>query len=61
MLDRLRAKPGGAAFAVTLGAMSRAAAGTCYGLVYLVFNTIFNLLPADGASRRRAALSLPTR
>lgn len=51
MLERLRAKPGGAALAVALGDMSRATTGRRYGLVYLVFNTIFNLLTADDQVR----------
>jgi hypothetical protein len=44
MLERLRARPGGAALNVTLGDMSRAGTGRRYGLVYLVFNTIFNTI-----------------
>jgi SAM-dependent methyltransferase len=51
MLERLRAKPGGDGIAVTLGDMSRATTGRRYGLVYLVFNTIFNLLTADDQIR----------
>lgn len=51
MIERLRAKPGGAQIEVTLGDMSRASTGKRYGLVYLVFNTIFNLLTADDQIR----------
>lgn len=51
MVERLRAKPGGAALSVTLGDMSHATTGERYGLVYLVFNTIFNLLTADDQIR----------
>jgi SAM-dependent methyltransferase len=51
MLERLRAKPGGERVEVTLGDMSRATTGRRYGLVYLVFNTIFNLLSADDQVR----------
>ena len=51
MVVRLRAKPGGAGIAVTLGDMSVATTGRRYGLVYLVFNTIFNLLTADDQIR----------
>lgn len=51
MVERLRAKPGGAALSVTLGDMSRATTGQRYELVYLVFNTIFNLLTADDQIR----------
>jgi SAM-dependent methyltransferase len=47
MIERLRAKPGGDQIHVTTGDMSTAGTGKLYGLVYLVFNTIFNLLTAD--------------
>jgi SAM-dependent methyltransferase len=48
MVDRLREKPGGNAVEVTIGDMSRVATGRRYGLVYLVYNTIGNLLTQDG-------------
>lgn len=51
MIERLRAKPGGDQFNVTLGDMSVVTTGQQYGLVYLVFNTIFNLLTADDQIR----------
>jgi SAM-dependent methyltransferase len=51
MVARLRAKPGGEGIDVTLGDMSVATTGRRYGLVYLVFNTIFNLLTADDQVR----------
>ncbi len=51
MVARLRAKPGGDRINVTLGDMSVATTGQRYGLVYLVFNTIFNLLTADDQVR----------
>jgi SAM-dependent methyltransferase len=51
MVERLQAKPGGDQIDVTLGDMSTTAAGKQYGLVYLVFNTIFNLLTADDQIR----------
>ena len=51
MVERLRAKPGGDQVNVTVGDMSVAATGHQYGLVYLVFNTIFNLLTADDQIR----------
>ena len=51
MAARLRGKPGGDRIDVTLGDMSVAATGRRYGLVYLVFNTIFNLLTADDQVR----------
>ncbi len=51
MVERLRVEPGGAALDVAIGDMSRVALGRRYGLVYLVFNTIFNLLTADDQVR----------
>lgn len=51
MVARLRAKPGGDQISVLMGDMSIAATGRQYGLVYLVFNTIFNLLTADDQIR----------
>jgi len=51
MVARLRAKPGGEQLTVTIGDMSVATTGQRYGLVYLVFNTIFNLLTADDQIR----------
>ena len=47
MVDRMREKPGGDAIDVTMGDMSRVTTGCRYGLVYLVFNTIGNLLSQD--------------
>ena len=47
MVDRLREKPGGDQVEVTMGDMSRVGTGRTYGLVYLVFNTIGNLLTQD--------------
>ncbi len=51
MVERLRAKPGGDQINITIGDMSVATTGYRYGLVYLVFNTIFNLLTADDQIR----------
>lgn len=51
MVARLRAKPGGDQINITMGDMSVATTGHQYGLVYLVFNTIFNLLTADDQIR----------
>lgn len=51
MVESLRSRPGGEQIQVTLGDMSRATTGRQYGLVYLVFNTIFNLLTADDQVR----------
>jgi SAM-dependent methyltransferase len=51
MVERLRAKPGGDQISITIGDMSVATTGHQYGLVYLVFNTIFNLLTVDDQIR----------
>lgn len=51
MVEQLRAKPGGDQVNITVGDMSVAATGHQYGLVYLVFNTIFNLLTANDQVR----------
>lgn len=51
MVDQLRRKPGGAHVAVTPGDMSTATTGETYRLVFLVFNTIFNLLTQDDQVR----------
>ncbi len=51
MVVRLREKPGGAEMNVVLGDMSRVGTGERYPLVYLVFNTIFNLLTQDDQVR----------
>jgi SAM-dependent methyltransferase len=51
MVERLRAKPGGDRISITMGDMSVATTGQQYDLVYLVFNTIFNLLTADDQIR----------
>lgn len=47
MVDRLREKPGSDGVDVTMGDMSRVTTGRSYGLVYLVYNTIGNLLTQD--------------
>lgn len=47
MADRLRAKPGAEAVEVTLGDMTSTRVPGSFGLVYLVFNTIKNLLTQD--------------
>jgi SAM-dependent methyltransferase len=47
MVERLHARPGGDQIQVTMGDMSTAVTGKRYGLVYLIFNTIFNLLTVD--------------
>jgi SAM-dependent methyltransferase len=51
MIARLRAKPGGATLTVRIGDMADATAGAGYRLVYLVFNTLFNLLSQDAQVR----------
>jgi SAM-dependent methyltransferase len=48
MVDRMREKAGGDAVEVTMGDMSRVSTGRTYGLVYLVYNTIGNLITQDG-------------
>jgi hypothetical protein len=51
MVDRMREKPDGSSVEVTMGDMSGVATGRTYGLVYLVFNTIGNLLTQDDQVR----------
>jgi SAM-dependent methyltransferase len=51
MVDRMREKPGGGAVDVTMGDMARVTTGRTYGLVYLVYNTIGNLLTQDDQVR----------
>jgi SAM-dependent methyltransferase len=60
MIDRLRAKPGGDAIPVALGDMTTTRVEGSFGLVYLVFNTISNLLTQDAqvACFRNAAAHL---
>jgi SAM-dependent methyltransferase len=47
MVDRLREKPGGDGLHVVIGDMASASMGRTYGLVYLVYNTIGNLITQD--------------
>ena len=47
MIARLRAKPGGDQIAVTLGNFADVPVQGSYRLIYLVFNTLFNLLTQD--------------
>jgi hypothetical protein len=51
MVDRMREKPDGNNVEVTIGDMSRVTTGRTYGLVYLVYNTIGNLLTQDDQVR----------
>jgi SAM-dependent methyltransferase len=47
MVAQLRAKPGGDRISVTLGDMADVPVGGTYALIYIVFNTLFNLLTQD--------------
>jgi hypothetical protein len=47
MVAGLRAKPGGDRVAVTLGNFADVAISGAYRLIYVVFNTLFNLLTQD--------------
>lgn len=47
MVQRLRAKPGGAEIEVTIGDFATASLGRQFTLAYLVFNTIMNLTTLD--------------
>jgi SAM-dependent methyltransferase len=51
MVDRMHEKPDGRKVEVTMGDMSRVTTGRTYGLVYLVYNTIGNLLTQDDQVR----------
>jgi SAM-dependent methyltransferase len=51
MVDRMREKPDGDNVEVTIGDMSRVTTGRTYRLVYLVYNTIGNLLTQDDQIR----------
>ena len=47
MLDELRRKPGGDALPVIIGDMATTTVPGTYNLVYLVFNTLSNLIEQD--------------
>jgi SAM-dependent methyltransferase len=47
LVDLLRAKPGGEALDVTIGDFADVAVPGTYGLVFVVFNTLFNLTTQD--------------
>lgn len=51
MVARLRAKPGGDQIAVTIGDFSEVAVPGSYRLIYVVFNTLYNLLTQDDQVR----------
>ncbi len=57
MVERLRAKPGGDAVAVTLGDFTDVPVEGRYPLVYVVFNTFFALLSQDDQVRCFAAVA----
>ena len=63
MVAKLRAKPLGASIPVTIGDMSDVAPEGAYDLVFLVFNTLFNLTSQDAQVRcfRNAAEHLTER
>ncbi|RRH90015.1 class I SAM-dependent methyltransferase [Mesorhizobium tamadayense] len=48
MIEMLRAKPGGSEIGVVKGDMTAVEMGRRYGLVYLVFNSIGNVITQDG-------------
>lgn len=60
MVDRMRAKPGGAAIPVTLGDFTNVAVEGEYAVVYMVFSTLYGLLAQDAqvACVRNAAARL---
>jgi SAM-dependent methyltransferase len=47
MIAKLRDKPGGNKLAITLGNFADVAVPDTYDLIYIVFNTLFNLLTQD--------------
>lgn len=51
MVAKLRAKPGGAQIAVTMGDFADVAVPGAYRLIYVVFNTLFNLLTQEDQAR----------
>jgi SAM-dependent methyltransferase len=51
MVAKMREKPGGADVDVVMGDMSKEGTGRTYALVYLVYNTITNLLTQDDQVR----------
>jgi SAM-dependent methyltransferase len=51
MVARLRAKPGGDELAVTIGNMADVRVAGEYRLVYVVYNTLFNLVTQDAQVR----------
>lgn len=51
MVARLRAKPGGDRLSVTMGDFAEVPVASSYRLIYVVFNTLFNLLTQDDQVR----------
>lgn len=51
MVARLREKPGGRAIPVEIGDMAEVRLNETFDLIYLVFNTIFNLITQDAQVR----------
>ena len=51
MVARMRAKPGGEAISVTIGDFAEVPVAGSYRLLYVVFNTLFNLLTQDAQVR----------
>jgi SAM-dependent methyltransferase len=51
MVDKLRAKPGGNEIAVTIGDFADVPVAGAYQLIYVVYNTLFNLLTQDDQVR----------
>jgi Methyltransferase domain len=51
MVERLRAKPGGDRIAVTIGDFADVPVTGTYRLIYVVFNTLFNLLTQEDQVR----------
>ena len=51
MIAQLRAKPDGAQIEVTIGDFADVAVSGTYRLIYVVFNTLFNLLTQDEQAR----------
>lgn len=51
MVGQLRAKPGGADLAVTMGDFADVGVSGSYSLIYVVYNTLFNLLTQDDQVR----------
>jgi hypothetical protein len=61
MVALLRAKPGGDAFPVVVGDLADVAVPGPYPLVYLVFNTLFNLTGKIDELAAQAGLRLAAR